>query len=179
MTSQDKNSFFEELYEKTKDKVLAHIIAKCGKTKDISDIFQETYLEVVSILNKKGIAYFKNPEGLVMEIAKRKIYKHYSFLERITSKSSVSIEENEEWLEEETVELSLEEKQVEKEQITVAFDYLQQKDELTRKIFYLHFYLEMPISEIAALLSVGESNVKNRLYRTLKELQKNLVEKGW
>lgn len=179
MTSQDKNSFFEKLYENTKDRVQVYIVAKCGKTSDIADIFQETYLEVVKILNKKGIAYFENPEGLVMKIAKRKIYKHYSLRERFADKVQISVEENEEWLEDEVSDISFEDEIVEKEAVKEAFKFLKQKDELTRKIFYLHYSLEIPIAEVASLLSLGESNVKNRLYRTLKELKDNLVEKGW
>ena len=33
---------------------------------------QETYTEVVKIIRKHGISYFKQPDALVMQIAKRK-----------------------------------------------------------------------------------------------------------
>lgn len=45
---------------------------------------------------------------------------------------------------------------------------------LLKKIFYLYYYMDKDISEIALLFSVKESTIKNRLYRTLRELRKNL-----
>lgn len=54
------------------------------------------------------------------------------------------------------------------------FTYLSAKDELTKKIFYLYYYMDKNISEIALLFSVKESTIKNRLYRTIRELRQNL-----
>ena len=62
MASQEQETFFNELYDNTHRKVLAYIIAKCGNTEDIADIFQETYLEIVKVIKRKGIDYFQNPD---------------------------------------------------------------------------------------------------------------------
>ncbi len=48
------------------------------------------------------------------------------------------------------------------------------KDLITTKIFYLYFAMGLKISEIAKELKMTESNVKNKIYRTLKELKKYL-----
>lgn len=63
---------------------------------------------------------------------------------------------------------------ISKETVQSVFIYLSAKDELTKKIFYLYYYMDKNISEIALLFSVKESTIKNRLYRTLRELRKNL-----
>ena len=42
---------------------------------------------------------------------------------------------------------------------------------VTQKIFYLYYSLDMTIPQIAKLLKLGESYVKNKLYRTIKELR--------
>lgn len=178
MDEQEKELFFDELYEKTHQKVLAFIIAKCGNTEDISDIFQETYMEVVRVIKKRGPVYIKKPEAFVMQVAKRKIYRHYHFLERLRE-----VENNFDFTEDvieyvEFQEISFEEKMMNQFTIKAAFDYLVKKDVLTKKIFYLYYYMGKPIKEIADLLSVKESNVKNRLYRTLKELRKYLQNEG-
>lgn len=63
---------------------------------------------------------------------------------------------------------------ISKETVQSGFTYLSAKDELTKKIFYLYYYMDKNISEIALLFSVKESTIKNRLYRTLRELRQNL-----
>jgi RNA polymerase sigma-70 factor (ECF subfamily) len=55
--------------------------------------------------------------------------------------------------------------------------FIQQKPTDIRKIFYLFYDVGLSIPEIAKELSLTESNVKNKLYRTVKEIQ-NLLEKG-
>ena len=63
---------------------------------------------------------------------------------------------------------------ISKETVQSVFTYLSAKDELTKKIFYLYYYMDKNISEIALLFSVKESTIKNRLYRTIRELRQNL-----
>ena len=50
--------------------------------------------------------------------------------------------------------------------------YLKDKDSLTLKIFILYFNKDLKIKDIANILKVNESTVKNRLYRTMKEINK-------
>lgn len=166
MINKAQDDFFNELYASTNQKVLAYIIVKCGKTEDVADIFQETYTEVVKIIRKHGISYFKQPDALVMQIAKRKIFRHYKLkeklrgIEEMNDYNILSADENDIAISKETVQS--------------VFTYLSAKDELTKKIFYLYYYMDKNISEIALLFSVKESTIKNRLYRTLRELRQNL-----
>lgn len=178
MTEQNQNEFFSELYDATHEKVLAYIIVKCGKTEDVEDVFMETYTEIVSIIRNRGTGYIKNPEAFVTKIAKRKIYRHYKLLQRISDlRTSKDYEEN-------IVEniddgqISFDEDIMNQLTVNKAFAYLSKKDELTKKIFYLYYYMDKTIKEIAELLSVKESNVKNRLYRTVKELREYLRKEG-
>ncbi|MCM1246580.1 MAG: sigma-70 family RNA polymerase sigma factor [Roseburia sp.] len=178
MANHDQNAFFDELYDATHEKVLAYIIVKCGNTEDVADIFQETYTEIVKVICKHGIDYFKNPEAFVMQVAKKKIYRHYKLLERLRG-----IEETYDFDESnlnniEIEQVSFAELAATKEMVETAISYLKQKDELTKKIFYLYYFLDKSIKEIARLFSVKESNVKNKLYRTLKELREYLLKEG-
>ena len=54
------------------------------------------------------------------------------------------------------------------------WNYLKKKNPDIQRIFYLYYNLDFTIKEISEELNLKESDVKNKLYRTLKELQKNL-----
>lgn len=178
MANHNQNVFFNELYDATHEKILAYIIVKCGNIEDVADIFQETYTEIVKVIRKHGIDYLKKPEAFVMQVAKRKIYRHYKLLERLRG-----IEETYDFDESnlsniEVEQVSFSDIVATKEMVETAISYLTQKDELTKKIFYLYYFLDKSIKEIADLFSVKESNVKNKLYRTLKELREYLSKEG-
>ena len=52
--SQDITSCFNRVYDSTHKAVHAYMVAKCGNLEDVSDIFQETYLELYQFIQKKG-----------------------------------------------------------------------------------------------------------------------------
>ena len=184
MINQAQDDFFNELYASTNQKVLAYIIVKCGKTEDVADIFQETYTEVVKIIRKHGISYFKQPDALVMQIANEakllaknsSIFRHYKLkeklrgIEEMNDYNILSADENDIAVQ----QTSFDDIAISKETVQSVFTYLSAKDELTKKIFYLYYYMDKNISEIALLFSVKESTIKNRLYRTIRELRQNL-----
>lgn len=178
MANHNQDIFFSELYDVTHEKVLSYIILKCGNTEDVADIFQETYTEIVKVIRRHGIEYLKKPEAFVMQVAKRKIYRHYKFKERLCG-----VEEKYDFgepnLENVDIEqISFDEFMITKETVQSAISYLKNKDELTKKIFYLYYFMDKSIKEIADLFSVKESNVKNKLYRTLKEIRQYLLKEG-
>lgn len=174
-----RDDFFNILYQKTKDKVLTYIIARCGNTGDIDDIFQETFLEIIKLIKKKGIAYFQEPEALVMTIAKRKLYQHFHAgqklgIDKIRYESLENAVKELACYEDFTVEDAM----VRKEICKKVQKILEKQDVLTRKIFYLRFYVEISIREIAEVLEISEATVKNRLYRTLKSIRRELGEEA-
>lgn len=57
-------------------------------------------------------------------------------------------------------------------QCSEIWDYIKKCDVLTFKIFVLYFSEELKICDIAKILKVKESTVKNRLYRTMKDIRK-------
>lgn len=71
-------------------------------------------------------------------------------------------------------DFDLEQNIITKENVKEVWEYIKNKDIITTKIFYLYFAMGLKISEIAKNLKITESNVKNKLYRTLKELKKYL-----
>ena len=57
-----------------------------------------------------------------------------------------------------------------------VWKHLKKKQIQIQKVFMMHYYFEMTLKEIADLLQIPESTVKTYLYRTLKELRKELIE---
>jgi RNA polymerase sigma-70 factor (ECF subfamily) len=171
---------FNRIYASTNKAVLALITAKCRQTSDINDIFQDTYMELWEVLNKRGADYVKNEKAFVVRLAKQRLSRHYSFLERLrfTTVRSVDCngdsEEASDLLEKQADSFLTEEFVVNSDLIERAKKLISSKPEQTQKIFYLFYDVELSIPEIAKALSISESNVKNKLYRTLGELRRLL-----
>lgn len=176
MVDQNVTNLFNDIYDSTNRKVIIYITAKCNNTDDISDIFQETYMELYSVLVKRGVNYIKNYEAFVMKIVKQKVYRYYSILERFKLMVSIStFNKNGEELniaDFKADSFILEDVICDKDMVAQVNEFLSKKPEVIKKIFYLYYYLNLSIKEIAKLLILNESNVKNKLYRTLKELRK-------
>lgn len=166
---------FEVIYDETYTKVLRFVMAKCSDTADIEDIMPETYLELYQLLKRRGLNYIVNDEAIVIKLAKQKIYKYYTLKERLKSIVPMSLkrETGEEFdLIDLNVDLYLEEElKLQQVKLSEARQWLQKKDAATKKVFYLFYDQDLTIKEISALLNLTESNVKHKLYRTLKELR--------
>ena len=176
MTSgQDSTSLFNKTYDATHKTVLALITAKCGSTEDIRDLFQKTYMALFQTIERKGMAYPKDANRLVFKIAKRKIADHYAHRARqLVVISSLTADDDSEGCtppELATDPFFTEDIALDAVAMEQAEEYLRRKPRDVRKIFYLFFHLDLSIPEIAKQMSLKESNVKNKLYRTINELK--------
>lgn len=178
MFETDINMQFNEIYDSTNKPILAFITSRCANTSDISDIFQDTYMELYQILEKYGAGYIKDGKAYVFKIAKRKIARHYSLWKRlqIFVPMTVKNEDNEEseLFEADIDSFLTEDFAVNQMILDSANQFIRQKPEDVKKIFYLFYDMDKTIPEIAEMLSLSESNVKNKLYRTINELRKLL-----
>jgi len=181
MSNPNIASRFDEIYNSTNKAALAYITIKCKNTFDIADIMQDTYMELYQVLDKRGAGYIKNEKAFVLRIAKQKISRYYSLLERLRIFVSISVTdegENEiELTDFEADTFSLEDYTVNKVLLEKLRQFVQSKPEDVKKVFYLFYDAGLTVPEIANALSMGESNVKNKLYRTLKEVRNLLKER--
>ena len=145
---------------------------KCNNIEDINDIIQDTYLELLKIVKKKKILEIENINnyifGIENNIVKRHFYKK--------KKDNVVLFYNDENNLNKNLEdnFDLEANIINKNNVEKVWDYLRKKDLVTTKVFYLYFALGLKIPEISKELEIGESNIKSRIYRTLKEIKKYL-----
>ena len=164
---------FDEIYETTHKAVLAFIIAKCGRITDVSDIFQETYLELHTLLVKRGVAYVIDAKALVMRLARQKIARHYTFMERIKQRMAITKpdEDADDILAHEADAFLTEEWVVTSLMYEAARTVLRGKPVGVQRVFALTYHVGLTLAETAQVLGISESTVKSRLYRTLKELR--------
>ena len=172
-------SRFDEIYNSTNKSVLAFIVARCKCTADIADILQETYLELYKILSKRGVDYVTHENALVIKIAKRKLAKYYTLAQRLkifVSATTLNDDgDNIDLTELEADNFLTEDFAVNHIMYETARQLISQKPEGVKKVFYLYYDAGLTMAEIAKMLSISESAVKHRLYRTIKDLRNILV----
>ena len=179
MASESYLSKFNDIYDKTYLDLLKFVIVKCHNINDTNDIIQETYLELWNILNKKELSDI-NIKSYLMGIANNKIKKHYTILKKI---KTISIfEKNDKDIE--LIDLledkiNIENFVIQKDNWITIWQFIKsKKNQDIPKVFYLYYKLDLSIKEISKELKVSESYIKNLIYRTLKELQKNFGNGG-
>lgn len=165
---------FEKIYNDTYNRTLKYIVVKCNNIEDVNDIMQDTYLELLNKIKRNKLEKVENIENYILGIASNIIKRHYT---KKKKENIISYDD-----EENSVELlisddfDLEENIITKENVDKIWNYIKGKELIIIKIFYLYYGLGLKISEIAQELEIGESNIKNKIYRTLKELKKYLGE---
>ena len=178
MAGSDITSRFNEMYDSTYKVVLSFITARCKNTADISDIAQETYMELYQLLCKRGVDYVQNDYAIALKIAKHKLFRHYTLMERLRLfvPMTTTNEDGEEisLVDFEAEAFSTEEISINHLLVEKARQLLREKPEDVKKVFTLFYDVGLTIPEIAQALSMSESNVKHKLYRTLKELRAQL-----
>ncbi len=149
-------SEFEEFYQKSYTKFYQFLILQASNLNNIDDILQNAYLAVYKKMKNQKI---DNLESYLYKVGwnllkkERKLSKECHLDENIL---------NTYW--------SVEEKVLLNEDLNLVWKYLKTKDLSIQKAFYL-YYLGMSIKDISKSLRVNESQVKNYIYRTRKELK--------
>ena len=176
MSTQIKKSEFHEVYNKTYQSILKFIAVKCQNVEDINDILQDTYTELYKILNKRNIIEVESETAFIIGIAKKVLKRYFSFKYKYQLLSySLNINELEIDVQD---KFDLEQDIITKNNVEEIWKYLNRKNLITTKIFYLYFGLDMKITEIAKELNLKESTVKTKIYRTLKEIKQDFSERS-
>jgi RNA polymerase sigma factor (sigma-70 family) len=175
VSKADVTEVFNGIYSETYAATARFIASKCGSAHDIADIIQDTYIEVYTTLLRKGETYPKNAAAFVRQVARTKVYRHYTLAERLRLLLPLTVTNDEgdetPLTDFEPPKEDIEEKLVDRLLIDSIWDRLSHEPDDVQRIFYLYFALDRSIPEIADDLRISRSNVKNKLYRTLKALR--------
>ncbi len=164
---------FENLYQTTYDNTLRFIVIKCNNIEDINDIIQDTYIELYRKLKKSDLNIdSKDEKNYIIGIAKNIIKRNYRKIKNKNNEISLDEFENIEI----NANIDLQDDFITQDNAKQIWEYIEKKDIITAKIFYLYYILDYKIEDISKEMELNISNVKARLYRTLNEM-KNLFGK--
>ncbi|MEG0772816.1 sigma-70 family RNA polymerase sigma factor [Clostridium sp.] len=184
MVNNELINSFNKLYDETYLNVLRLVTLKCSNTADVSDIVQEVFTEAYKVMIKKGPNYIDNPQGFILRLTKTKIYKHYTLIEKlkkiipILSSNETHEEINIVDLQVDLNQQNIEEALINKHTIDEIWRFISLNPQDVQKIFFLYYYCDMSLKEIAKELKISESNVKHKLYRSLEKIRSIYKEGG-
>ena len=169
MSDAELNAKMTQIYDATYENVLKYVVCKCKNSSDIPDIMQNVYMKFFSRL--KNHTDIEQPEHYLIKIAKHEIFNHYKLWNLDLKNIPVFSKTEEDNFGDIEDELSFELPESVTGIHSEMWQFIQSCDSLTFKIFVLHFRYDIKIDDIAEALSVSPSMVKNRLYRTIKQLR--------
>ena len=173
MPENEQDKFFIKIYDETYNKLCKYVVLKCGNAVDVPDIVQNTYMLFYRTLTKKH--NIEKPTEYLFKIAKNEINKFYAIKEKRLREIPVfsdNVDDGQATDMDLEALLSAEFTADRNIEISDIWNYIEQQDALTIKIFVLYFRFDEKITDISKELEISESNVKNRLYRTVKRLRK-------
>lgn len=183
MVDRDATSSFNEIFDETYKKVYIYVKSKVNNKDDISDIMQDIYTELYGIIQKKGPDHINNKSAYVMKLAKNIIYRHYTLREKLgmiipmfkkdTDDEEINV------IDLELSNADVEDTAVNRAALSDIWTKLSCKDDTIKRIFYMYYYLDLTIRQIAEELSINQSTVKNKLYNTVKELRAVLKQDNY
>lgn len=158
MTGQKALDKFDVVYNESYKDISRYVVLNANNIGDVKDILQNIYLEVYKNIDKVS------DKNYVFGIAKNVLKKYYrfKFLRKDDTEITDNIKSN----------INLEKTVMDKFDTELVWKYLKKKNNNIAKIIYLYYYEDFTIKEIANILNLTESNVKNYIYRTLKELRR-------
>lgn len=153
-----------------------YIVCKCQNIDDVNDLLQDTYVELYKILKRKKSLLLENCQNYIIGIAKKKLQKYYGLLYQL--KTVTTWDNEKEYEIEIPADIDIEMETITKAEAEEVWEYIKKKEIYIIKVFYLYYHTELKISQIAQELEISESKVKNILYRTAKEIKKNVKIEG-
>jgi RNA polymerase sigma-70 factor (ECF subfamily) len=181
---QNKDSFFNKVYDDTYNHTLKYVILRCSDLNNISDIMQEVYLDLYKVISKKGTDHIRNYEAYTIKLAKAKVYKNYSLLEKLKKLVPLYNENNQgddtlaDTIADDAFENDVENLVISSRTAEDIWNIIRKKPQDIQRIFYLYYICDLEIRVIAKEMNLGEATVKTKLYRTLKNIRKLYCERS-
>lgn len=176
MIDQEALTTFNQLYEDTYEDILKYVVCHCSNIEDVHDMIQNIYIEILKRLEKNPNTVFNH--AYIMGITKNKVNQYYRFHYKNRLFSFFSKKEDFSLLDQIPDSIDIERETIKQEDINFIWGFLKSKKIIIIKIFFLYYYQDMKIKDIATYLHISETNVKNYLYRTLNQLKQIMEIRG-
>ncbi len=120
----------------------------------------------------------KNPQGFVRQVAKAKLSRYYTGNKEKYHLSLIMTDDDENEYDSTALAdgVNIEEQYVTKELLSRIADFISKQPQTEGKIFYLYYYCDNSIEQIAISLNMKSSTVKTKLYRTLAKVRKLYIK---
>lgn len=176
MNKKSAEAYFDEVYAKTFPSVSRFVVSRCGNVLDSEDILQEIYSRFFVRITKKGYEDIENAEAFLINLAKFECKTYFMTVKKESNTTSIS-DFSEEQAARIEAEMSLNQKRLEdilcNEMMSKEiYREITSADEMTGKIFYLHFALDLTLEDTAKELDIPLSALKSKLYRMIEKLKK-------
>jgi len=173
----DLDSYFDAVYAETIGPVSRFVVSHAARFQDTEDIVQNVYTRFYKRISEKGYADIESTEAFLINIAKFECRSMFAGFKRRKDRDVILSDIDEEQSAAIEAEMSRDQKLLEdimadKILAKQIFDDIMSGDEMTGRIFYLHFVCDMKLEEVANRLDIKLSTVKTKLYRTIEKQKK-------
>ena len=177
MGNPDLDSYFDAVYAETIGPVSRFVVSHAARFQDTEDIVQNVYTRFYKRISEKGYADIESTEAFLINIAKFECRSMFAGFKRRKDRDVILSDIDEEQSAAIEAEMSRDQKLLEdimadKILAKQIFDDIMSGDEMTGRIFYLHFVCDMKLEEVANRLDMRLSTVKTKLYRTIEKQKK-------
>lgn len=177
MGNPDLDSYFDAVYAETIGPVSRFVVSHAARFQDTEDIVQNVYTRFYKRISEKGYADIESTEAFLINIAKFECRSMFAGFRRRKDRDIILSDIDEEQSAAIEAEMSRDQKLLEdimadKILARQIFDDIMSGDEMTGRIFYLHFVCDMKLEEVANRLDIKLSTVKTKLYRTIEKQKK-------
>ncbi|MBR1862600.1 MAG: sigma-70 family RNA polymerase sigma factor [Ruminococcus sp.] len=167
MDEKELRERFGDVYNSTFDYIFKFLILKIDKRDAAEDIIQAVYLDLYRKM-REGERIL-SPKHYLLVMAKHRVADYYKRKRDNESLDDAGTE-------------IVDEKALDALENDDGYTYgeimkaLKESDDITYRIFLLHFGRDFTIEQCAKALELSPSTVKSKMYRALKKLKKELKE---
>ena len=119
----------------------------------------------------------KEPEAFVIGIARYCLSHYYTAVQRLRARISLSSGGDKDAPPDIGDDTDIEGLVADRELCDELFREICSRPSDVQRMFYLHYYLGLGLTETAELMGISESRVKQRLYQTVRQLRRKYKDK--
>lgn len=166
MDEKEVKERFEAVYNKTYDYINRFLLTKVSSRETAEDILQSVYLKFYDKLQSGSTIL--DAKHYLLRMAKHAVADYYK-----NRRQHESIDEHVTIVDEKALRRMENDDTFTYEEI---LESLRRMDDVTYRIFMLHYVHDYTIEKTAEIVGMSVSTVKSRMYRTIKKLQNEIKE---